>query len=229
MVADIVRRLGVFIGDNLNEANDNLSFPGLDRIINVTADRVHPILVPEEVAEFEQLMNAGFRGHPECTWGWGWKNPPNYLFIEQFAAHFPHLRYLHVIRNGLDMALSSNTRQVQQWGHLFGVSYGHPTVVRSALDYWIKANDFAIEAGSSLLGDRFMLLNFDDLCRKPIPTIEALVRSLGLIPAEVDMVALASIVVSPNSIGRGMRGPNKVLFTEPDLQEVARFGFDVSS
>lgn len=228
VVAEIARSLGVFLGDNLNSTNDNLDFPGLSRIINVTSQRVHPVLNLEEVAEFERIMTDGLCRHPECALGWGWKNPPNFLYLKQFAGHFKSMRYVHVIRHGLDMALSRNTWQVRQWGHLFGVTYGAPTKKRSALRYWIKANDFTIEMGPTLLGERFMLLNFDDLCHDPARSLRPLIAFLGVNADETDIDMLSSIIVPPSSLGRSELWRHRGRFTAAEASEVARFGFDIS-
>lgn len=226
VVAELVRRLGVFTGDNLNKFNDNLDFPGLDRFLRITPDPVRPLLLPGEVAEFARIMRAGLDRHAEYGAGWGWKNPPNYLFLEQFAAHLPNLRYIHVIRDGLDMALSRNTRQVRQWGHLFDVTYGEPTKTASMLQFWIEANRFAVETASSLLGDRFMMINFDQMCRNPTPTILELARHLGVAQDGLDVDELSQTVSTPASLGRSNRWPNRRRFTAADAEEVAQFGFD---
>src|SRR5687768_4843438 len=53
---------------------------------------------------------------------WGWKEPNSHVFLRQLIDHFPGLRYVHVVRHGLDMAYTRNKTQLEIWGDRFGVS-----------------------------------------------------------------------------------------------------------
>ena len=144
VVAEIVERLGFFLGDNLNLAIDNLDYRGVVRFLPMVPGEQYPVQERGELDEFEKRMTEALAKKSRPRHGWGWKVPPTFLFLPAFAEDFSELRYIHVIRHGLDMALSKNTRQVRIRGHLFGIEYGGPSAERSALHYWIKANDYAI-------------------------------------------------------------------------------------
>jgi len=70
------------------------------------------------------------------------------------------------------------------------------------LDYWIKANKRAVGLGKRLLGRRFMLLSFEELCRSTKREIERLISFLDLDRRSVDIDRLCNIVKKPKSIGR---------------------------
>ena len=62
---------------------------------------------------------------------WGWKEPNSHLMIRHLHRHFgDRLRYVHVIRNGLDMAQSRNQLQLIRWGSVFGVPVDRPIRTR---------------------------------------------------------------------------------------------------
>ena len=64
---------------------------------------------------------------------WGWKEPNTYISLPELATVFPDLKYIHVIRNGLDMAFSKNVQQLFNWGRNFSIEVNgsrqkHPKV-----------------------------------------------------------------------------------------------------
>jgi len=58
------------------------------------------------------------RGGSAATWGW--KEPNTHIFIQYLEHHFHHMKYIHLIRNGLDMAFSQNQAQLFNWGRRKG-------------------------------------------------------------------------------------------------------------
>lgn len=173
------------------------------------------------------FARAGRVDRAEYT-GWGWKEPNAHLYIEPLAALFPDLRYIHTIRHGLDMAYSSNQQQVLRWGPRFGIAPPRDPadMPRASLAFWVTANQAAIEAGRARLGDRFLLLNFDALCRDPEPHIAQLVIFLGRDPASVDLAHLASLPKLPPSVGRYRQHDLSV--HDPALVQAVRdLGFEV--
>jgi hypothetical protein len=51
--------------------------------------------------------------------GWGWKEPNTYIILEKLNEYYPNMKYIHLIRNGLDMAFSENQNQVKLWDLYF--------------------------------------------------------------------------------------------------------------
>jgi len=227
VVAAILEAFGIFIGDNLNKSKDNLDFPGLARFNPSNPERVARCIGHEEIVAFERQMLHGFRRHQSTCRGWGWKVPPTFLFLDYLGRYFDGLRYVHVIRHGLDMAFSQNRNQLRKWGHLFGIGEEALPPQRAALQYWIKANDFAISQASRYLSDRFVILNFDDLCCHPKETIALLLRFLENGDEVSEVEALASLVRPPPSMGRYTERISEHLFSNQELSDVERFGFHV--
>lgn len=225
LVAAIVKSAGMFIGDNLNEYNDNLDFPGPAGAGATARQPLSRHIGDAAIAAFLHSMRQRYeRDHPGCI-GWGWKNGTVFLFLDEFAAHVPDLRYVHVIRHGLDMALSRNTRQVRLWGHVFGIEYGVPTRTASALDYWVAANEHALDTAPRLLDGRVLVVNFDDLCADPRRSVAELAAFVGAGAPDLD--ALAALVRPPATMGRHRKLRYRRRFSAEDAARVARFGFDV--
>lgn len=200
LVAQVVQALGVHLGDDLNQALDNLWFTLLFKRIEALHcseqefDRLTRALVsgltggqpPDDplrqlvencaVQDREQhpakwlgdraasLLDAAAR--PSRSSGtWGWKEPNTHLFIERLWQRLPTLRYIHVVRHGLDMAYSRNQNQLQLWGEQVLGEDGPITPARS-LAYWCCVH----QRMQQLLADnpeRMYWLDYDALCREP--------------------------------------------------------------
>lgn len=157
--------------------------------------------------------------------GWGWKEPNTHVFLPQVAAAIPNLKYVHVIRNGLDMAFSKNQQQRANWGAVIGNADVHtvPLTPSVALDFWITANRRAVEIGRVIGPDRFHLLNYDRLCASPDGEIRGLLDFLGISAPGADPVSLAELV-APVSVGRFRSHPDHG-FTAAQIQAVRDLGF----
>jgi len=139
--------------------------------------------------------------------GWGWKEPNSHIFLPQLAGEFRDMKYIHIIRNGLDMAISQNQQQVVNWGnHICGGDFSrHSISPAPSLDYWIAANRRAVQIGSEKLRENFLLINYDDLCQNPGPAITELSEFLNT-PLQPDRIESLRELVSPRSIGRHRSG-----------------------
>lgn len=159
---------------------------------------------------------------------WGWKEPNNHIYLKFLAKYFDNFKYIHIIRNGLDMAYSKNKQQLYNWGHLYGIEIPQKKeLVNSAqLEYWIRANKKSINQGKKLLGNSFLIINFDDFCANPRVNILELIEFLNLEIEEKKVRELCKIPRIPSSTGRWkLRDPS--IFTDKQIDEVRALGFDV--
>ena len=160
---------------------------------------------------------------------WGWKEPNSHVFLAQLIEHFPGLRYVYMVRHGLDMAHARNKRQLRVWGERFGVAAppagGPDAEARAQLDFWIAATRRALDLGSRL-GERFLVLRFEDLCDEPERELGRVLALAGLDPGPERLSRLAARVRRPDSAGR-WRESDTGLFSAAQLAAVESLGFDV--
>lgn len=227
VVAELLKEMGFYMG-KLNKSNDNRTFASLFRHPEwfMRHHRSNPRVIYQALSQFEKQMLQ----HPDATSsryvGWGWKNPVSHIYLDFLERYFSELRYIHVIRHGLDIAYSGNKNQLRLWGKLFQIKKPTPDQKsRAYLQYWIRSNQRAIQLGQKM-GNRFYLLKYDDLCLHPVREISRLVRFLRLDPRRVSVQKLSKLVQRPPSIGRykerGIR-----LFTPHELKAVQDLGFSV--
>lgn len=197
VVAQIMHATGRFMGAKVTE--DTLDAVPLARF-DWTYGRaiLSGRATVSSVAAFRRALARHLSGHdPQCPWGW--KHPHSYLLLPFLAEHCPELLFVHVIRDGRDIALSNNQNQV---GHYGDIALG-PAELSPArsLRYWAWANTRSADEGSRLLGERYLLLRLEDLCADPeseVPRLLRFARYTGPEPYS----AITRLITRPPTIGR---------------------------
>ncbi len=161
--------------------------------------------------------------------GWGWKEPNTHIFLEYLARYFTDMKYIFVIRHGLDMAFSKNQAQLYNWGSLFGVQQpaSAQTIPALSLEYWIKANQRAIAIGKELLRDRFYVANFDQLQKCPVEEVAKLLTFLACdVHDGLRIHQLCDRVSPPESPTRYQKS-DLSCFPAHYLDDVKKLGFEI--
>ncbi len=147
-------------------------------------------------AERLLAVDPGAAGAP-----WGWKEPNTHLVLDRLDRAITGLRYVHVARSGLDMALSDNQNQARLWGAMLGAPYdGTP---RASLRYWCAAHRRVLSVGAAM-GDRFLFVRYEDLCDDPRGELGRLLEFCGVQDADAAADRLAEGVRPPSDRGRGL-------------------------
>lgn len=156
---------------------------------------------------------------------WGWKEPNTHVVLRRLAPLLPGMKYVHVVRNGLDMAYSSNQAQLHLWGPRFlGVARIEASP-RLALKYWREVHTRVLAAAQSL-GDRLLMLNYDRLCADPAEGLGLLLRFVEVAPPPATRDRLLASIRPPESVGRFRRHPSTD-FDPADVAFARGLGFDV--
>jgi len=190
----------------------------------------------DEILSYPQALGMGAgrrqirsilrsRAPQDCI-GWGWKEPNTHIFLGHICPYFPGLKYIHVIRNGLDMAFSSNQKQLELWGSLYGCEMPHSAqdMPRAALRYWVRANRVAVSNARRMLGRRCHVILFDDLCADPHRHISGLADFLARPLGSGEIDKLAAMVRTPPTIGR-YREHDLSALDPVDISAVRELGF----
>ncbi len=154
---------------------------------------------------------------------WGWKEPNTHVVLDRLIRAFRGMQYIFVSRHGLDMAVSSNQNQPQLWGPTF---LGEPFAAtpRYSLRYWCFMHRRVMAIGEEM-GERFLFLKYDDLCRDQSPELARLCRFVGVSEPTVPQ-RLLNLVTPPTTIGRYM-AHRRDEFDEDDIAYVESLGFAV--
>ena len=135
------------------------------------------------------------------------------------------MKYIHVVRNGLDMAYSDNQNQLRLWGaHFIGAN--HEVTPHFSLKYWHRVHRRVLDLCESM-GSRFLFLNYDNLCLDPIDGMKKIVEFLGLEVTDSRISNLSRLVTVPNSINR-FKQYGLHMFDDDDIAFVKQLGFETS-
>jgi hypothetical protein len=153
---------------------------------------------------------------------WGWKEPNTHVVIEALWQRLPTLRYVHVVRHGVDMAYSSNQNQLALWGsHALGEE--GPVTPERSLAYWCRVHRhmrMLLERNPH----RMYWLDYDALCLRPESELEKLMQFVG--HHAVDIPRMRSAIRPPT----GPRKPTGRIatFAPADLECVRSFGYNIA-
>ncbi len=130
--------------------------------------------------DLKQLLDLHFTAVDPLR-PWGWKNPSSLYLLPLLDRALPGLRFIHMIRHGLDMATSANQNPLRKYGEAILGAGRHevPQPLASAL-LWARANTLAADYGSSRMDRRYFLLRYEDLCAEPTRTLDKLAAFLKL-------------------------------------------------
>ncbi|HEX5716199.1 MAG TPA: sulfotransferase [Thermoanaerobaculia bacterium] len=170
------------------------------------------------------LESWSARGKP-TSGAWGWKEPNTHVVLERLEPLLPGMKYIHVVRNGLDMAYSSNQSQLRLWGPSFlGCEEIADASPRLSLKYWHAVHRAALDHRRRL-GNRFLLLNYDRLCTDPEESLGTLLHFLEAEPARSTLDRLLASIRPPESVGRFRQHPPSD-FDPEDVAFARELGFD---
>lgn len=163
----------------------------------------------------------------ETPQSWAWKEPNTQIMIRGIIPLAEGLRYIHVVRHGLDMAFSKNRQQLINWGGLYALERfrknGDDAPVEQ-LEFWLRSTEDVVNNCKPLLGDRFYLLNYNHLIEQPEDEITNLAKFLNVHLTASQLNSLLRYVKKPESDGRYMQHDLSI-FSDNQLQRVRKLGF----
>lgn len=226
MVTNLLIELGFRMGPDLPHSRDDFRF---------TERFVHREILGVPDDEFARRLESYLRevhadlavqpgGLEAASQRWGWKEPNTHVVLLRLMRLLPRMRFVHLMRNGLDMAFSDNQLQRDRWGHLF---LGHAIDASpcASLKYWVAVHRRILRVGAAL-GERFLLVNYDRLCTQPDSELPKLTAFAGVPPDPGLMERLRAQIRPPESIGR-YRQHGLGAFDQGDVEFVRSLGFDV--
>ncbi len=257
-VAQLLIDAGIYMGNPLNFANDNTFFTAcfmnpewqarakpetIRQRISVFEEYMRSRNISgSKLNELERLPYSMAYQYPPDLFPtlrkqkpfkkplntWGWKEPNTHIYLKELADYFPNLKYIHVLRHGLDMAFARNKKQLFNWGHLFGIdaheNESEASISRKQLDYWIKSSREIINTGNELLRERFYTLRYEDICLNPEKEIPPLLAFLGLSPEMTH--ELKDVFQLSEGSGRYKQHDLKI-FSKEQLDAVNELGFEI--
>lgn len=177
------------------------------------------------VSLFSRLIQAHRLGMPDSEGLWGWKNPRSMWIIPFLARCYPEMKFIHLIRDGRDMALTGNHNLLRKHGaDLLGEPDCERNWVRSQFRLWAMGNRLAWEAGQKYLGNNYLLVDYDKLCGNPEEELRRIYRHVGTEPRDWLIAKARRLLVPSADTGRWRASKHPMLHRpNKELREVLTF------
>ena len=225
VVCQIALDAGFFMGANLNESLDSLDFqPFYNNWIRPFLIEKKPSL--ETTNKMKKVFNDCLSKHllPKKTnTEWGIKNPRFILVMPFLFSVFPKMKFIHVVRDGRDMAFSSNQQQPKLFGDIFCGNESAGTPLYN-LKYWSIINQNALNYGLPNLKNNYLIVRFEDIINNPTELIKKIFEFLG--SETTKFKEIQEKIKNPSTIGRWQLRSNE-LSQIPKLEKdsLAKFGY----
>ncbi len=221
---------GCSMGKQLNKSNDALHFYEFyEKWINTYLLRDQAPQAPEQLGlmvEHFQACLSRFLASSERFGSWGWKNPRSMLVLPFLHAFFSELRFIHVVRDGRDIAYSKNQNQLRKHGEaLLGAKPEGLSEPMQSIAFWSKANMLAARYGEEEMGDYYLRCKFEDMCWQPKTTVEQIADFLK---SQIeDESSIVEAIKVPDSIGvwRNEQMAEQTKLTGAGLPGLRYFGY----
>lgn len=175
---------------------------------------------------YRRLVLSRMFGSREARWGW--KEPNTHIYLAHLPRAFPGIRYVHVIRDPLDMAFSANLQQLTNWGERYGIPrpVAAEDLPEAQFKFALEANHAAIDLAGQLLGNRFRLIRFEALCNDPQLETRGLLRFAGFELPEAVLERIAAQVQRPATAGRHKHF-DRSWVSEEQMRRVEQLGYEI--
>ncbi len=204
----LLAEAGIFMGaaDRVNYAGDAMDFePFLDDHINAILHTTGGLdydasqVSARAIADFRTALTAYLTSRPSSSLHWGWKNPRSMYVLPILRTAFPRLRFIHLMRDGRDMAVSDNQAQVlKHYEARFSQSADDP--VRASLRLWCRANREVASYCERTMPRRYLRVRLEDLAASPKEEVGKILNFVGLNAGGA--AHLSDLIQPPDTMGR---------------------------
>ncbi|MEB8430925.1 sulfotransferase [Cocleimonas sp. KMM 6892] len=177
------------------------------------------------IAFFKDRAESLLSSHKNTldTHKWGWKEPNTHIILDRLTKYLPKMKYIHVMRNGLDMAHSNNQNQQLLWGKKF-IGDDFKQTPYYSLKYWCTVHKRLLDIAENM-ENNFLLINYDNFCTNPEIEVPKFLNFLNVPIDDSTLTTIQSLIRAPASIGR-YKEYGTSLFDQADLEFVKKLGFN---
>lgn len=228
LLARLIKEAGVFMGAHQNQTDDSEDvFPLVEYLVRQYYPDYSRLWERDPASDpvLPDLIRQVFAAHTEGfdrSGRWGWKLCETTYIIPVLDFLFPNARYIHLIRDGRDVAFSDhrapnnpfwkkiyfNTEHILAWRGLrfHRRDYERRSHIYNAM-HW--ANSVAVgRAYGAMLRERYLEVRYEDLCESFAPTARRIFAFIDAPHAEESIARLLP-KVHQNSVRKHLAQPRE--------------------
>jgi len=205
-IAHICHRLGYFMGSNLDTAFDSLDFnsfyykwigTGLSKNIGNLSDEN----AQQMYHDFQESVNKHRANIPTVEAPWGWQNSHTIYMVPFIRVFYPEMKFIHVIRDGRDIAFNKSQKQIIQYAQIFlGDNWKSLSLPSIAMLMWEATNLTIASYCENYMAKNYIRIRFEDLCENPHGITKRLLNFLNT--KEINTSSLLRGIKVPADIGK---------------------------
>lgn len=212
LIQAIIASRGVYMGNPLNASNDAVVMAAfleanVGPVLSHTRGPNYSLsdLPSAQRSATSAALRTAIAEHlsqkPHGSELWGFKNPRSIFILPFLKELVPDFRFVHVVRDGRDMALSKNREQARRYFQTcFPGALATPDSAEAAIRMWGKVNCEALEWYEAHLPGRAVRVHYEALCVNPLDEVRSLLSALNLSTENIG--SLTASVRPSTGIGR---------------------------
>ncbi|MFW5940644.1 MAG: sulfotransferase [Chloroflexota bacterium] len=115
---------------------------------------------------------------------WGWKDPRTSLTFPIWLQIFPRARVVHVLRNGIDVAISTHRRSQKQqarfWTRTLKLDYCPITLdFQYCFQLWEEHVSFVLEHRRLIPDEQYLEVRYEELLAAPVAELDRITSFIG--------------------------------------------------
>ncbi|MBF2097677.1 MAG: sulfotransferase [Gloeomargaritaceae cyanobacterium C42_A2020_066] len=234
VLSKCLRKLGVFMGGNLNRSEDSVPFIPFyytwTSLFLAKAPHIPQSISTKLKEELHICLDEHLKGLEDRSQIWGLKNPRSIHLLDLWLTEFPNMKFIHFIRNGLDMAFVDGQALEHHYMHrrslLADRDFRYVGPSNMAL-FWAKLNQVAAAQGAHYGDQRYLLVRHEDICSEPVETMRSILAFLSMSVVDSQIQAAAQDVQKPETAGRWRFRPPHEIYAVMSLIRPAleQFGY----
>lgn len=175
----INRRIFISTGSDWGYINPLLLAMGNEFFIQEQTSKALLTLFPDSSLSFLNHSIIDFFGKDlwksisqNENFHWGWKDPRTSITFPIWLRIFPQARFLHILRNGIDVSISIHRRTKKQhnkiWKRLFPLDYNPRTLdFKYCFRLWEMYVEFVLDHKDIIPDNQYMEINYENLLKNP--------------------------------------------------------------
>ena len=203
VLVDILQKAGCYFGGYLNNSKDAMSFVPLyeNWIPRILEDSITEEDYAKLLNDIKQSISDHKKDNVSYFTPWGWKNPRSIYLLKYFHELYPEMKFIHVVRDGRDMAFSNNQNQVILYAQfILKQNELNQESFKRSMMFWNSINLSISNYCKNNFNDNYLCIRFEDLC---IDSKNMITRLCNFCNASIeDLDELVKLVQMPKSMGR---------------------------
>jgi LPS sulfotransferase NodH len=223
LLCRLLGMMGIHLGRDLGENNESHHLQGINkhtlRAVGADWNTPEPVIKAMQEPAFTAAQAAYYRTHVFAGvggmryWGirrwlalrrggglplWGWKDPRTSLTLPAWLRLFPQAYVVHIIRNGIDVAISLHRRQIAK-SKRWRVHPDHRDPrgfeFRFCFSLWETYQAHLLTYRDTVPAERYIEFRYETLLREPEPTLRFMLSRLN-VPVEETRLAAAVTTIN---------------------------------